>query len=54
MHFTIVRFSGICNHSEAVKAGILFLYNLFVSLGFDSTKLIHAFPTFILRREFIF
>ena len=31
--------SRICNKSEGVKSRILFLFNLFVSLKFDSTKL---------------
>ena len=45
-----VRFSRNCNNSEGVKARILFLFNLLVSLGFYSTKLVNAFRIYMLRR----
>ena len=48
----IIRFSIICNNLDGTKIRILLLFNLFVKLGFSSTKLLKAFRNCIVRHKF--
>ena len=46
----VIRFTRICYNIDGVR--ILFLFNLFVSLGFDPCKLIKTFTNCINRHKF--
>ena len=48
----VIRFTRICNNIDGVRVRILFLFNLFVSLGFDPCKLIKTFTNCINRHKF--
>ena len=48
----VIRFTRICNNIDGVRVQILFLFNLFVSLGFDPCKLIKTFTNCINRHKF--
>ena len=48
----IIRFCRICNNIEGVKARILILSNLFVQLGFASTRRRSTFYKCISRHKF--
>ena len=47
----VVRFTRICNNIDGVRVRVLFLFNLFVSLEFDSSKLIKTFTNCITRHK---
>ena len=50
----VIRYTRICNNIDGVRVRILFLFNLFVSLGFDPCKLIKSktFTNCINRHKF--
>ena len=48
-----IRFTRICYNIDGVRARILILFDLFVSLGFDSCKLIKTFMNCINRHNSI-
>ena len=48
----VIRFTRICNNIDGVRVRILFLFNLFVSLGFDPCKLIKTFRNCINHHKF--
>ena len=48
----IIRFSRICNNLDGIKVRVLFLFNLFVKLGFSCTKLRNTFYKCIARHKF--
>ena len=49
----VIWFTRMCNNIDGVRVRFLFLLNLFVSLGFDSCKLIKTFTNYINRHNFI-
>ena len=48
----IIRFCRICNNLEGIKVRVLFLFNLFVKLGFSASKLLNTFYRCIARHKF--
>ena len=48
-----IRFARICNNLEGLRVRTLFLFRLFVSLGFFPNKLINVFQKCINRHKFI-
>ena len=48
----VVRFARICNNIDGISVRILFLYDLFIKLGFDSGKLIRNFRNCISHHKF--
>ena len=48
----VIRFVRICNNIDGVSVRIIFLFNLFTKLGFDSRKLIRTFRNCIDRHKF--
>ena len=47
----VIRFVRICNNIDGVSVRIIFLFNLFTKLGFDSRKLIRTFRNCIDRHK---